>query len=279
MLQTNFSQRQIKSLNWIETLSIDWHRHTNRVFVCINCTRTFYFQFEHLLLLSNVNLSFDLATQTTSFTQIIINYQHRSFDLCILIGFKMNYIRVLFFSLSLSPPTQHRFHLHQWQNETKTIYSHSTQLNSHTSQCMQWIPFTGNVNHYKRILLIKIIQTVHIRMWLCANNLLGMKRHYNWTTWMDKYLPSFSTHFVFNTIFFSIDEWKIYFSNEFNCHFHRAITFYLTTTISAVILGIILVTTIRPGVIGSDNSFTTATASKSDSKKVYTVDTLLDLIR
>ncbi|XP_055302995.1 excitatory amino acid transporter 1 isoform X2 [Sitodiplosis mosellana] len=59
----------------------------------------------------------------------------------------------------------------------------------------------------------------------------------------------------------------------------RAITYYLTTTISAVILGIILVTTIRPGVIGGDNNFATNTTSKSDSKKVYTVDTLLDLIR
>lgn len=59
----------------------------------------------------------------------------------------------------------------------------------------------------------------------------------------------------------------------------RAITFYLTTTISAVILGIILVTTIRPGVIGDDSSITANQTEKVDAKKVYTVDTLLDLIR
>lgn len=60
----------------------------------------------------------------------------------------------------------------------------------------------------------------------------------------------------------------------------RAITFYLTTTVSAVILGIILVTTIRPGVLGSDNTLTTnKTERAADSKRVYTPDTLLDLIR
>ncbi|XP_031624612.1 excitatory amino acid transporter 3-like [Contarinia nasturtii] len=60
----------------------------------------------------------------------------------------------------------------------------------------------------------------------------------------------------------------------------RAITYYMTTTISAVILGIILVTTIRPGVIGSDDSQKFANDTpKSEPKRVYTVDTLLDLIR
>jgi len=61
----------------------------------------------------------------------------------------------------------------------------------------------------------------------------------------------------------------------------RAITYYLTTTISAVILGIILVTTIRPGVIGGDSNdnITANKTEKMDAKRVYTVDTLLDLIR
>lgn len=59
----------------------------------------------------------------------------------------------------------------------------------------------------------------------------------------------------------------------------RAIIFYLTTTISAVVLGIILVTTIRPGDIGSGDSYKTNTTSSKESKKVYTTDTLLDLIR
>lgn len=59
----------------------------------------------------------------------------------------------------------------------------------------------------------------------------------------------------------------------------RAIIFYLTTTISAVVLGIILVTTIRPGDFGSGDSLKTNTTSSKESKKVYTTDTLLDLIR
>lgn len=60
----------------------------------------------------------------------------------------------------------------------------------------------------------------------------------------------------------------------------RAITFYLTTTISAVVLGIILVTTIRPGVLGGDNTLATnKTERAADAKRVYTPDTLLDLIR
>lgn len=59
----------------------------------------------------------------------------------------------------------------------------------------------------------------------------------------------------------------------------RAITYYLTTTFSAVVLGIILVTTIRPGVIGSEGSMSANAGSKSEAKRVYTVDTLLDLIR
>lgn len=67
--------------------------------------------------------------------------------------------------------------------------------------------------------------------------------------------------------------------NSFCVKFFRAITYYLTTTISAVILGIILVTTIRPGDFGSDSAVAANQTSKSDPKRVYTVDTLLDLIR
>lgn len=58
-------------------------------------------------------------------------------------------------------------------------------------------------------------------------------------------------------------------------HLNRAITYYFTTTICAVILGIILVVTIRPGVNGTAEKTKTGSAEK----KVYTVDTLLDLIR
>lgn len=49
----------------------------------------------------------------------------------------------------------------------------------------------------------------------------------------------------------------------------------MTTTISAVILGIILVCTIRPGKGGLVSSQT----STPSTRTVLTVDTLLDLIR
>lgn len=54
----------------------------------------------------------------------------------------------------------------------------------------------------------------------------------------------------------------------------RAIVYYMTTTVLAVILGIILVVTIHPGVAGQER----ADASK-DSREVTTPDTLMDLIR
>lgn len=54
----------------------------------------------------------------------------------------------------------------------------------------------------------------------------------------------------------------------------RAICYYLATTIAAVILGIILVTTIRPGDGGTAEAMTA-----TETRKVLTVDTLLDLLR
>lgn len=54
----------------------------------------------------------------------------------------------------------------------------------------------------------------------------------------------------------------------------RAIAYYLVTTICAVILGIILVTTIKPGVNGSAES-----ENPKEIRKITTVDTLLDLVR
>ena len=56
----------------------------------------------------------------------------------------------------------------------------------------------------------------------------------------------------------------------------RAIVYYMTTTVSAVILGIILVLTIHPG----DSS--SASKMRVDSRsirKVTTADMLMDLIR
>jgi len=56
----------------------------------------------------------------------------------------------------------------------------------------------------------------------------------------------------------------------------RAIAYYLLTTVMAVILGIILVTTIRPGGDGiQDGQNSTASATR----KITTPDTFLDLIR
>lgn len=56
---------------------------------------------------------------------------------------------------------------------------------------------------------------------------------------------------------------------------YRSIIYYFTTTVCAVILGIILVTTIRPG-SGQNN---TQTGGKKVTRDVLTADTLLDLIR
>ena len=54
----------------------------------------------------------------------------------------------------------------------------------------------------------------------------------------------------------------------------RAIVYYMTTTVSAVILGIVLVLTIHPG----ERSDKTA-GDMTSIRKVTTVDMLLDLIR
>ncbi|XP_034940105.1 excitatory amino acid transporter 1-like [Chelonus insularis] len=57
----------------------------------------------------------------------------------------------------------------------------------------------------------------------------------------------------------------------------RAITYYMVTTVSAVILGIILVITIQPGKYGkSDNS---TMNNNLGARNVSTVDTLMDLVR
>lgn len=66
------------------------------------------------------------------------------------------------------------------------------------------------------------------------------------------------------------------FSHSFSFPAHRAIIYYFTTTISAVVLGIILVTTIRPGSAG----LTKDTPTQGGMQRVVlTQDTLLDLIR
>lgn len=56
---------------------------------------------------------------------------------------------------------------------------------------------------------------------------------------------------------------------------YRSIIYYFTTTVCAVILGIILVTTIRPG--SGQNS--TKQGGQKVTRDVLTADTLLDLIR
>lgn len=56
----------------------------------------------------------------------------------------------------------------------------------------------------------------------------------------------------------------------------RAIIYYMTTTICAVVLGIVLVSAIRPGVGAQANGNSKAPAS---TRNVLTADTLLDLIR
>ena len=56
----------------------------------------------------------------------------------------------------------------------------------------------------------------------------------------------------------------------------RSIAYYATTTVSAVILGIILVTVIRPG----DHAIGAKTIDdKTPKREVTTADTMLDLIR
>lgn len=57
----------------------------------------------------------------------------------------------------------------------------------------------------------------------------------------------------------------------------RAIIYYMTTTICAVVLGITLVTTIKPGK-GSEYQQPNVT-TKPITKETLTSDTLLDLIR
>lgn len=57
----------------------------------------------------------------------------------------------------------------------------------------------------------------------------------------------------------------------------RAILYYMLTTVMAVILGIILVTTIRPGGDGMESGQTAGT--KQATRYVTTPDTMLDLVR
>lgn len=59
--------------------------------------------------------------------------------------------------------------------------------------------------------------------------------------------------------------------------YFRAITYYFVTTISAVILGICLVTTLRPG--QGAKIVETQTESIDKASKVLTPDTLMDLVR
>jgi Na+/H+-dicarboxylate symporter len=54
----------------------------------------------------------------------------------------------------------------------------------------------------------------------------------------------------------------------------RAVTYYMTTTVCAVVLGIILVVTIHPG-RGDSESI----ARAGTSRNVTTADTLMDLVR
>jgi len=60
----------------------------------------------------------------------------------------------------------------------------------------------------------------------------------------------------------------------------RAVVYYMSTTVLAVILGIILVMAIRPGVTGDDGEGEAVDdSSKSDKRPVLTADTLMDLLR
>lgn len=56
----------------------------------------------------------------------------------------------------------------------------------------------------------------------------------------------------------------------------RAIAYYLLTTVMAVVLGIILVTTIRPGVGGESS---VGSNVKPKTRPITTPDTMLDLLR
>ena len=56
----------------------------------------------------------------------------------------------------------------------------------------------------------------------------------------------------------------------------RAVAYYMATTVLAVILGIILVVTIRPGVEGVDGGDLEEGAVK---RNITTADTLMDLLR
>ena len=56
----------------------------------------------------------------------------------------------------------------------------------------------------------------------------------------------------------------------------RAVVYYLSTTVMAVILGIILVVTIQPGVGSLDKA---ADDDHSTKNNVTTADTLMDLLR
>lgn len=58
----------------------------------------------------------------------------------------------------------------------------------------------------------------------------------------------------------------------------RSILFYMTTTISAVVLGIILVLSIKPGKVDK-SLFKEDFARKIEVRKVLTQDTLMDLFR
>lgn len=55
----------------------------------------------------------------------------------------------------------------------------------------------------------------------------------------------------------------------------RSIIYYFVTTVSAVVLGIVLVTTIRPGAVDTFESDNTVTTKRN----VLTADTLMDLLR
>lgn len=57
----------------------------------------------------------------------------------------------------------------------------------------------------------------------------------------------------------------------------RAIAYYMLTTVMAVVLGIVLVVTIRPGGDGLENDSMNTT--KPQTRAVTTPDTLLDLVR
>ena len=55
----------------------------------------------------------------------------------------------------------------------------------------------------------------------------------------------------------------------------RAIVYYMSTTVSAVVLGIVLVLSIRPG----DQADANTTASGRQIRQVTTADMLMDLVR